>query len=186
MPELATAFEERLQRAVGYLEQHRPKVTRRPYSGRPPIVDPVEAAKFERRYEAVVHPEMVLNRLKDGRLTVEHVEALREVYPKHYQALVDGIQEAMVEADEKGKAPSHNDRVKLSILLGQPLDASLEPSHLQAMGSVYGGSPEQAANGPSAPAAQQSGKIRGTGADKLNFNRLETPSQTTQSGRLRE
>lgn len=186
MPELAVAFEERLQRAVSYLDQHRPKVTRRPFSGRPPIVDPVDAARFERRYEAVVHPELVLNRLREGRLTVEHVDALREVYPKHYQGLVDGIQEAMVEADEKGKAPSHNDRVKLSILLGQPLDASLEPAHLQAMGSVYGGSTAQAANGPSAPAPQQSGKIRAAGADRLDFNRLETPSQTTASGRLRE
>ena len=128
----------------------------------------------------------VLNRLRDGRLTVEHVDALRAVYPKHYQGLVDGIQEALVEADEKGKAPSHEDRVKLGILLSQPLDASLEPAHLQAMGSVYGGSQEQAANGPSAPAPQQSGRIRAAGADKLDFNRLETPSQTTASGRLRE
>lgn len=189
MPELAGKLEVVLQRAVAYLDQHRPPVLRRPYSGRPPIVDPVAATRFERRYEAVTQPERVLRRLEDGTLTLEHVDALRSVYPLHYQGLVDGLTEALAKADAMGWAPRHRDRVRLGILLGQALDAALEPGHRLAMERVYGpargpGTTQGVSAGAALPASSAA-KLRGPGVDRLSFDRLDTPATVTASGRLR-
>jgi hypothetical protein len=93
-----------------------------------------EQEKFLRYVRAADDPASVLDDMQSGRLTREGVETLREVYPKLYQQLQ---QEALERVTSAKKAMGYDQKLQLGMLLDVPADATLEPSFVARMQSMY-------------------------------------------------
>lgn len=98
----------------------------------PPTSD--EIARFARRVAAVNNPEEVLDALEANALTEEHVDAIKNVYPKLYEDIRTAALESLSGAKE---LLPHWKRVQLGLLLDLPLDPSLNPTHIRISQSIY-------------------------------------------------
>lgn len=90
----------------------------------------MQMQSFEDKLDTVQNPFSVLDRLADGTLTKDHVEALAVNFPKIYNLMKDRIIDA---ATEDPSSLSYQARLKLSLLLGADLDPSLSPQFLQVL-----------------------------------------------------
>lgn len=94
--------------------------------------DKGEIAKWNMYADAATNPYGVLDYMDENKLTLQHVEALRDLYPDLYDTLKANITAQMT--DPTLRIP-YNKRLQLSIFFGQPFDASLKPGYLKAMQS---------------------------------------------------
>lgn len=109
-----------------------------------------EMASFLRTARAVEDPLSILDELEAGRLSRESVEAVRAVYPRIYQRILEEVQTALVERAERGRPVPYRDRLQLGLLLAAPTDPSLRPEAVARLQSTYAA---QAATQPPRPAA---------------------------------
>ena len=107
--------------------------------------DPVELARFARYVQVVDDPYSVLDELGDGTLTSQHVEALKEVYPKIYSEVQGRVWSGLMEAKE---LPPYESRLLLGTLLDLPTDKSLRPQSIAAAQAVYASRTERAGKPP--------------------------------------
>lgn len=171
-PGVAAAIRQRGQIAAQYLATHVPRIVESPFTGRPPIVDDAELARFERRVAAVSDPVGVIeDGLEDGTLTLEHVDAVREVYPQIYQRLQRDIVGAAMASAGRGEAMPYRDRIRLGVLFDLPLDPSLEQASLARTHAVFAA---VSARGQGAPAA-------GGGGPPGRPGQLSAPGQNETS-----
>jgi hypothetical protein len=95
---------------------------------------PVELTKFERYLSATLDPQSFLLNLSQGSINREAVEAMEVVYPR----LLDDIKLQVVnKLSEAGDNVAYQDRIRLSLLFGVPLDQTLSPSFIAAMQQGY-------------------------------------------------
>ena len=151
-PNVAGVVHARATQAVQYLASKAPKVYQPPYSNRPPLIDPVAAAEFERSVEAVTDPVRSLRRLQDGTFTREHAEALRATSPALFATAQQQVMEALGEAQAKGIAIPQRTLTQLS-LLGVPADPTLTmaPAIAAALSPMPAPSPSPGAAPPPSP-----------------------------------
>jgi hypothetical protein len=123
--------------AVQYLHQQAPKPPATPplpgYGGewRP---GPAELSKYQKKARAVMQPISVLEDLRRGELSFDSVQSLRTVYPRMTAWLA---QRYLEKAAESGARLTHQQRLQLSLLLGQNLDPSLDPAVAGVHQQVY-------------------------------------------------
>lgn len=101
-------------------------------------LDPPEQslATFERYYQSVHDPLVILDQLKSGMVQQETVETLRNVYPQLYTELQQHVVEQLGTVKDKGKIP-YQTRMTLSQFMGQPLDSSLTPQAMQMAQAAF-------------------------------------------------
>lgn len=129
----------------------------------------LEISKFERYLQVVDNPLSVLEEIKAGTLTREHVEALENVYPNIYNRLRVKV------LDEVDKHPNmaYSKKIQLGILLNIPTDESLIPQNILALQQNF--SQENQSN-------QGAVNSTVTGTSKLNIaSRVATDVQKTQN-----
>jgi hypothetical protein len=131
-----------------------------------------EMQTFARYVRAVEDPASVIEDLESGSITAEGVRALREVYPEMYQEVVREVVEALAEAERE---PDYATKLRLSILLGIPFDASLQPAFIARMQSSYSPPQGEPSTAAPAPVARESSRT----------TRELISSSTTVSQRLR-
>ncbi len=114
------------------------KIPKRPYetifpSGKQRDYDPssLELARFERYLQVVDSPLTVLQELKQGTLTREHVEALKTVYPNLYSRIQQQVLQELQRVNEEDIP--YAKRVQTSILLDIPADDSLLGKNIAAL-----------------------------------------------------
>jgi hypothetical protein len=91
-----------------------------------------ELRKFQRYAMAVEDPTVLVRELASGTLTLETVEAVREVYP----ALYERVRSVAIEGLAKMKTPPpYQARMRLGLLLGFEADPSLNPANMIGMQS---------------------------------------------------
>jgi hypothetical protein len=83
--------------------------------------------KFDKYYRAVDDPISVLKDLKNGVLSQEGVEALGAVHGQLYSQMKS---EVLDKLSEQKQRPPYNQRMLLSLFLGQPMDHSLTPQSI--------------------------------------------------------
>lgn len=93
-----------------------------------------EIAQHMRYIEALDNPAGLLDKAFDGKLTPEHVEAVREVYPKLYDQMRTQVMQGLVDA--KSELP-YGRRIQLGILLDLPTDQTLAPDFVSAIQATY-------------------------------------------------
>lgn len=123
-PQVANSYAAASQRMVEYLSSQIPRSTRPAdlLIGRRFIPSDAELAAFERKLEVSEDPTAVIEHLKNGSLTRDHVEALENVYPKLYGQIKSRIMNHIADSGEKFPYQS---RLKLSLLFQEDWDPSL-------------------------------------------------------------
>ena len=131
-PQTAQAMQATMGRAVQFLARKMPKDARDSHFDTfSPKYEPssVELSKFERYLQVVEQPLSVLEDLKSGSLTRDHVEALKAVYPNIYNE----IRVAALKQSQTTDNLTYSKRIQLGILLDIPTDASLSPQFILQM-----------------------------------------------------
>jgi hypothetical protein len=153
-PRVMAAVQTRAANADAFLRARRPRSTlagsllpsARGRDRQPPRA---EIDRFMRYARAVDDPASVIDDLREGRLSREGVEALREVYPALYQRVAAAV---TAELARKGSEPSYQDRIQLGLLLGVPTYPSLTPESIALLQSLSPQPPQtRAAPSGSAP-----------------------------------
>lgn len=174
-PSVAAAIGQKSMVAANFLASKAPKDPNPPN----PLIKrdwkPPESqlAKFARYVEAVEDPMSTLDRMHEGTLTSESVEALQAVYPQLYGELVG---EVMQQMSEKPASYGYGDRVQLSLLLNQPLDPTMQPDFIATAQQRWATGAQQQGQPPSAPA----GKVSSAGVAKFSLgSSMKTHTQET-------
>lgn len=136
-PGVAEAAATKVSLGASFLASKLPPDITDPITGDRTRVDEATLAKFDRYHEAVTDPIASLERLKDGTFTVEHAEALREVWPSLFADIQEQTLVGMQEASDRGERLPYARRMSLGILLAIPTDATLQPSFLATMSQVH-------------------------------------------------
>lgn len=132
---------------------------------------PTEVSRFNRYYDVIENPLIVLKHAKEGSLTPEHVEAISTVYPKLYNKIQEELLSHIVNAPNK-KLP-YRSQLMVSMLLGQNLVPSLAPSSIVANQMTLNKPMGQPTQPPKAPSSRNN-------PSKLDLsNRSLTPLQST-------
>lgn len=133
-PNVAAALKQQSTAAVRYLQSALPPPP--PFSPlnakQKPAYSDAQIRAFARKLEAVHDPWTVLQRLENGTLTKEHIEALRTVYPSLYQ---DVVQRSIEHATRQSTLP-YAAQLRLQQLTGAPLVPSVQ--RVSAFQSMYG------------------------------------------------
>ncbi len=134
--------------------------------------DPVELSRFSRYVQVVDDPYSVLDELGDGTLTSQHVEALREVYPKIFEDVQGKVWGELLEQKE---LPSYESRILLGTLFDIPADKSLRPASIAAAAAMYAQRTERAES-PQSPSGGSLGiaKALATKVQDLEGSEMET------------
>ena len=146
-------------RQLDYLNNALPKGTAAPTpfaAPLPPTRQQVQS--WLTKLRAVENPATILDDIAAGKLTVEAVEAVREVYPETLTSIQTQVMERLTALQSRGKAPSYLQRLQLGLLLGIPTDPLLAPNVARAIQAQYAAQPG-AAQGGASPAPGRSRKV---------------------------
>ena len=157
-PRVALAVNQKVMGATRFLLEKAPK-NPQPHSilARKWRPSPSELSKWARYVRAVDNPASVLDDLAAGRLTHEAVEALREVYPRMYERLVN---EVVANMDKIQDTMNYQQRVQLSLLLGIPVDPTMAPEFVASMQQAQMSMPSpESVTTPPTPVAAAVAKI---------------------------
>jgi len=159
-PQTAEAVGRKAITALQFLQS---KIPKNPYetifpSGKTRDYEPssMELAKFERYVQVVDNPLSVLQDLKAGTLTREHVEALQAVYPDLYSRIQQAVLGELKEADEADI--SYSKKVQIGMLLNIPTDESLLGKNIAGLQDTFTPQEEAQAQGGQARAPSSAGK----------------------------
>jgi len=132
MPEAAAAMGETSARVVNYVNSQRPLPKR--LGPLDPPVPPtiVEQDHFNRVLDIAQQPLVVLDHVKNGTIQPTDVVALRAMYPKMYENLVDKLTAAMTDHMAAEEPVAYHTRIGLSMFLAQPLDSTMTPAAIVA------------------------------------------------------
>jgi hypothetical protein len=151
-PEIGAALSTKMINGISYLNAQIP----RPLKPPSPFMKPVKfrpsdhaMAAFEQKLSVVEDPFVVLDELHRGTLTKNHMDALDSVYPGLARMVRERIGQA---AMNNPTAIDYAKRLKLSLVLGEPLDESMRPGSVQYYQETYmapdqGEAAQQAENG---------------------------------------
>ena len=147
MPLMAEGVMDRNVKLVEFLNN---KIPRNPQSGAAQIQNRFSKRKwrpskqqirtFEKYLSGAVAPETVLEDISNGRVSQEQMEAFRTFYPEMYKQLTFDIVEQVATSDTP---VPYNKRLKLSLVLGVPLDTSLEPQNIRNLQALNEPTPEE-------------------------------------------
>lgn len=139
-PQLADGVALGATRAVQYLASQLPPADQTTLFGAHLEPSQFEIDSFLRRYEAIEDPLSLLDRMAEGSLHVEHVEAAQAVYPQIMADVRARVTETLGELEEP---PAYVARLQLGTLLGVAADPTLEPSFIDALQRRYAHTPAQ-------------------------------------------
>ena len=162
LPKTSGAFVKSSQRVMSYLATLLPKST--PGSTATPHLDTVEwsdsdKARFGRAVDIAHDPMTVLPELESGTITPDQAQGLRTMYPGLYTQMCDELANKL--AAQKDPL-SYEQRLSLSVFLGQPCDPSLEQTFIGTMqanfptehGIAVGAQPKKTKGAPGPEAFQ--------------------------------
>lgn len=137
MPQFKMAMALRLQTAASYLQEAMPED---PLAGAQLTIrspwkpSDLDVAAFNRKYNAVMNPLSVVDKVADGTATLDEVQALAAVHPDIYSGLQNAIMSGIM---ENGDKIPYSRRVLLGNLFNIPADYSLTPEFIAQMQQPY-------------------------------------------------
>jgi hypothetical protein len=182
-PNVAQAMRGKVTAAAIFLASKAPAMYRDPFAppSRPAMIDEASLDRYERYVTAVSDPISVVENVANGTATYEEIDALKTVYPNVYKKVADDITAKVLEASHEGHELPVAQRVSVSLMIGIPLDASLEPQMLAANQKAITMGPGPMPTAGAAPGKVRSGASSGKGAAKLAQS-LALPTDRVASG----
>ena len=147
-PKIANAMLSASSRAAQYLANllPQPAMEGEVTPQKKPVYSIAETTKFNRAYDVLHDPNLLLQHAHDGMLTKDEVMAVKTTNPDLYQHMCDELRK---EIAEHGSSLTYTRRVQLSVLLGEPVDPTMAPRILTQLQKPQGGSTPP--GGPSKP-----------------------------------
>jgi hypothetical protein len=135
---------------------------------------------FDNAINIALNPLSVLNRIKDGTLTTEHMKHLTSMYPEVYNQLSKKITAQILQEKQDGNRPPYQVRQALSMFLTAPLDSTMTPQAIQSIQKTF--APSAPPQKPGAPMKGRNGK---SAINKL-ANSYATPNQSSEGRKAHE
>lgn len=175
LPDHQTALAATSTRALQYLQSIKPQphvlgVLDKPV---PPL--PMEVARYNRALDIAQQPAVVLEHIKNGTLQISDVKDLNAMYPALYKQMSQGLSKEIMKNKSNEEPIPYKSRIGISLFLGQPLDATMNPSAIMASQPIAQ-NPQQAASQPSGKSMKSLGKTNDS---------YETPLQSAEKRRAR-
>jgi hypothetical protein len=172
-PKTSVALSMSAAKSLAYLMTAEPKNLNRQALGaadRPPRASMQDMVKFTQTYDAVTDPQSVMQKLAStGRISHNEADAIRETSPKLWLELQQKVYDEVATRKAEGKPLSHNERLKLGIVLGIDTDPALDRATSQRLQSSLLAGVKKEDGGPAGP----SRPVRIEKQD-LGFDALET------------
>jgi hypothetical protein len=171
-------------RVVNHLNTIRPKniPSNMPFDSQLEI--PEEKRAYESAIEFAGRPLKILDHVKNGSLTPEHLTHFVSMYPEIHSHLSKHIADRIMnmKINEEGKIPSYKVRQSLSLFLGRPLDSTMTPQSIQsAQAAFLPALPNQNMPTQSKKVSKQAGKGLEKAADKY-----QTTTQAAEAARTKD
>lgn len=180
MPEHAQAMGQTATTVTNYLNTLRPVETPALPLDKKPPVSPFAKAAYNQALNIAQQPLVVLDKVQQGTITPQDVQALSHMYPDLYKNMVGKINQEMIEAVNKGQVIPYKTKLGLSILTAQPLDSSMtSPSIMSAQPLP------KPAPGPAPMGGMGKKPKRGTASLNKLPKSYQTPGQAAEADRVR-
>lgn len=159
---------------VAYLNQLKPQTQPMGPLNKARVPSKSEIARYRNALEIAENPLVVLERVKEGTLTLEDITDLQNLRPGLYERMQNQMLEKMADAVTAGKSIPYKTKMSISLFMQSPVDVSLSPQYIQSTQSTMMQQGQaQAPAGPVKPTA--------TGMQKLD--KLAPSYQTRQQTR---
>lgn len=136
-PQISNALTMQMMASTGYLYNKLPKPSESdPLQPAATKWKPSDAqlADAERLLQIYDNPLSIMKDLKDGTMTMQHVEDMRAMHPIIYKKIAEKMQESALKAPEK---LSYSDRLRMSKFLGVPLTKEASPKMFKSLQSNF-------------------------------------------------
>jgi len=101
----------------------------------------VTMMRFFRHVEVVNNPNIVLQHLINGSLQTEHMDTIRDVFPRLLDAQLKSLLQSLMQT--RNSRFSASQKQSLTLFLGEPMETSMQPLVLQQTQSQYAALREQ-------------------------------------------
>lgn len=132
LPNHQTSIAKSVAGAAMYLQ------TLKPQDSQPNPLDtkikptPQQEARYNRALDIAINPMLVLQHVKNGTVQPTDIQDLHNMYPALYKQMSQRLTNAMVSRHSDEEQIPYKTRMGISLLLGQPMDASMTPTSIQA------------------------------------------------------
>jgi hypothetical protein len=145
LPNHGTAVAQLAATAQNYFNTIKPKQLRsNPFDMKPPI-DKGAQITYNRALDIAQQPLIVLQHVKNGTLLPQDVATLNTVYPEFHAHLISKLSQNLIEMQSEGKIVPYAQRQSLSLLMGAPLDSTMQWSTMQQIIKSAGSQQQQQA-----------------------------------------
>jgi hypothetical protein len=149
-PNVARFATANIMRAAAYVNQQLPPPPPQMFTlgppQKPPPMKESDLAKVRPMVEVLASPEHVLDALNQGRLSRDHVEALKVLYPKFYARIQDRVR--MMQQNGEIKPLTEQQGVAMSVLFGVPVAPQMQPSCVLGFQDAFAEEKAPAPQGP--------------------------------------
>lgn len=143
-------------------------------TGAQPAPSKLHQADFADAVKAFKSPVSVFEDFAHGRVSPIAATNLRAMWPELHSEMVASVLSAV---RESGKAMPYKQRLALSVFVGAPLDASLEPTSMMASQMVYAPPPAESPSTAEAPKMQSTKSVKSIANAASAMQNLESRSE---------
>lgn len=143
LPDQAAALGAATVRNVRYLASLRPSTAPLSPLDGPRKVAQNEESDYNRALAIAQQPLIVLDAVKQGRVTMKDMQHIHQLYPSLVPQMQAKLQQEMMEALANGKDIPYATQIGLSAFMGMPLSTSLQPRAIRAAQPVQVSMPPQ-------------------------------------------
>lgn len=133
LPEHAGQMGATAAQATQYLASIKPKPIQNGPLDEVTDPDPVSVDNYDRQLDIANHPLIVFEHIKDGTLQSQDLTTLSTIYPGLHKSLVSKVGEELIKAKSADQEIPYNQRMALSLVLGQPLDSTMTSASMMAI-----------------------------------------------------
>lgn len=132
MPELASITSMMTYKQLQYLESLKPQTAALAPLSKPRVASAEDESKFNNAVKIAAQPLLIAKYIKDGSLTMSDLQHIQNLHPEVLKNLQSKLSTDMVEHLTKNGTIPYKTKMSLSMLMGQPLEASLQPNAIIA------------------------------------------------------
>jgi hypothetical protein len=165
-------------RVAQYLQNLKPK------TNQPGVLDKTieptkaEKSRYARAQDIAINPNVVLARIKNGSLQASDIQDLNGMYPGLYNQMMQKLTNEIGSMQSENGMIPYKTRMSLSLFLGNPLDATMQPMSIQSAQMALQPQQQPQQQGKPKKVTKEAGKGLQKGAVKY-----QTSDQAAESDR---
>ena len=178
MPGHQIALTQATMQTVKYLQGLKPQPQKIGPLDKPMPPTAQQVARYNRALDIAQNPLSILDKAYRGVLQTSDVQDISTMYPNYYQQIVQKLSSEMASKEAAGENIPYRTRMGISLLMGQPLDATMQPASIQAAQLSLQPQQPPEPQGKPKKVTKEAGKGLQKGAAKY-----QTPDQAAEADR---